>query len=101
MKIYFIQGTTGEYDSYRDWIVRAYKNFETALKDVELLNNFLINRGVHTSQYDRSNFNILDYEKTQSKINESLVELLFLDRKAELDYSGAEYQVLQVDYEEN
>lgn len=53
MKIYIIQGSTGEYDSYCEWTVCAYLDENKAAKRVQELNDLIVELDIskYTYQY--------------------------------------------------
>jgi len=50
MKIYVVIGHTGEYDSYREWLVKAYKDEKQAQNHVKLADEKAVKIGTYLKE---------------------------------------------------
>jgi hypothetical protein len=88
MKIYYVEGWTGAYDDYVTWIVKAYVSKAKANKHCRKLNDLLLQNGLHGT--------LSDCKVSATSRGFSTV----LDPKMQIDYTGTEYVVCELELEE-
>ena len=79
MKIYIVNGTTGEYSDRNDWVVCAYK--DKALADAHVHDAMLRAKEIEKSDYRHDN----DRNKNE------------FDPNMRIDYTGTEYYVVETE----
>jgi len=88
MKIYVVQGSTGEYSDHREWLVKAFKSQEKAQDFVSFLDSKLLELGLkYESVYTHE-----DMEKEE--------KMMEFDPQFQFDYTGTMYSILEVELEE-
>lgn len=87
MKVWIVEGSTGEYEDRREWIVKAFVSKEHAMSLRTKLESVLKEEELH-----RENMG-LNYDDIPDK-------LLQLDPHASVDYTGASYSLYSIDVEE-
>ena len=92
MKIWIVQGSTGAYDDSRDWIAKAFVSEERAASLQAKLDDILKEKQLHYDNMRRNMGRRNDYHVPD--------ELLILDPNADVDYTGASYNMYCIEVEE-
>lgn len=87
MKVWIVEGSTGEYEDRCEWIVKGFVSKEHAMSLRTKLESVLKEEELH-----RENMG-LNYDDIPDK-------LLQLDPDASVDYTGASYSLYSIDVEE-
>lgn len=88
MKVWIVEGSTGEYEDRQQWIVKAFASEERAEALQARLNDILKENQLHY------------YNVTERDDYRVPNELLDLDQNAEVVYTGACYYVYSIEIEE-
>ena len=88
--VFLLVGGTGEYDDYRSWNIRAYR-------DKELAENIAAQAQTHASEYFKkatpngpNDTNSINFQMLHEYQNP-------FDAKADMDYTGTNYSVKSID----
>lgn len=84
MRIYIIQGATGEYSDRAEWLVGAFKNEDEAKKFV-----------IEAEEISRVHF--INYKASESKFKYSNNATSHLDPQFKLDYTGTFYNIIETE----
>lgn len=93
MKVWIVEGSTGEYEDRQQWIVKAFASEEQAEALQARLNQARLNNILKENQLHYYNVTERDDYRIPN-------ELLDLDQNAEVDYTGASYSLYSIDVEE-
>lgn len=83
MKIYIVEGNTGEYSDRVNWLVKAFKTTEKAEAYRDMLHSKLLELKLYERKIDRNVKIMQEY-----------------DEQFQCDYTGSEYTILTVEMDE-
>ena len=87
MKIYMVQGSAGEYEDYRTWLVKAFVSEKSAQDySQKCAAEF---RRIETEAKEKGTF-FYDWEYEKYNISPNIY-----DPKMDMGYSGAQYDVVE------
>jgi len=87
---YIVQGNTGEYEDYVEWIFKVFLSKENANQITDLLNARLCNNKAHRNQGDIPGHS--RYSEEHKRISELFLEI---DPGFRLDYTGTNYKIVE------
>ena len=93
--IYVIQGTTGEYSDRADWIVCAFKDKEKATSFEQDLTDLSNKYFKSLEKLDLGYW--IDFEELPAEVQIIYTDLILLDPKFQMDYTGTSYWVKEVE----
>jgi len=109
-KIYVVIGETGEYDSFTCWNVCAFKAKKKAVELKRLCNQWLIKNGLHYRDaakrpkiYDIKEENQKEIDRILAityKISKNKLSNPYDPNLSYIEYSGAEYEIIEIDFKE-
>jgi hypothetical protein len=88
MKIYVVEGCTGEYDDYCNWPVKAFREEDNAKAFEAALNNKAKELGISTKG--------TSWDKKGQAI---VAEMQKLDARVSVDYTGVQYSFYELELE--
>lgn len=97
MKIYILQGSTGEYSDRADWIVRAYKDKEQADSDRTKADYEAAEVKNKIDEFESADYYYLISTERRKREESKIRKGLTVDPNCQIDYTGTTYWVKEVE----